>query len=29
MRDIVDFTIEPIFYCIECDIVVKDGLSLK
>lgn len=29
MREIVDFTVEPIFYCIECDIVVKDSISPK
>ncbi len=24
MRKIVDFTLEPIHYCIECDIIEKD-----
>ena len=24
MREIVDFTLEPIYYCIECDILKKD-----
>lgn len=23
MREIVDFTLEPIYYCIECDILKK------
>lgn len=29
MREVVGFTVEPIFYCVECNIVDEDSLSPK
>ncbi len=27
MREIVDFTLEPLYYCMECDILKKDTVT--
>ena len=27
MRKLVDFTLEPIHYCIECDVLTKDKVT--